>query len=141
MTVTSNQPASVSSGRIRRHFSQEGVDPYSTVRWERRDARLVNSFDGSTSFEQFDVEFPEEWSLTASNIVAQKYFRGSLQADDREYSLRQVVQRVTSTIRQWGESDGYFDDADEAQPFESEMAWLLLQRSFSSVLCWVLALE
>ena len=106
MTVTSNQPASVSSGRIRRHFSQEGVDPYSTVRWERRDARLVNSFDGSTSFEQFDVEFPGEWSLTASNIVAQKYFRGSLQADDREYSLRQVVQRVTSTIRQWGESDG-----------------------------------
>ena len=128
MTVTSNQPASVSSGRIRRHFSQEGVDPYSTVRWERRDARLVNSFDGSTSFEQFDVEFPEEWSLTASNIVAQKYFRGSLQADDREYSLRQVVQRVTSTIRQWGESDGYFDDADEAQTFESELAWLLLHQ-------------
>ena len=128
MTVTSNQPASVSSGRIRRHFSQEGVDPYSTVRWERRDARLVNSFDGSTSFEQFDVEFPGEWSLTASNIVAQKYFRGSLQADDREYSLRQVVQRVTSTIRQWGESDGYFDDADEAQTFESELAWLLLHQ-------------
>ena len=128
MTVTSNQPASVSSGRIRRHFTQEGVDPYSTVRWERRDARLVNSFDGSTSFEQFDVEFPEEWSLTASNIVAQKYFRGSLQADDREYSLRQVVQRVTSTIRQWGESDGYFDDADEAQTFESELAWLLLHQ-------------
>jgi ribonucleoside-diphosphate reductase alpha chain len=98
------------------------------VRWERRDARLVNSFDGSTSFEQFDVEFPEEWSLTASNIVAQKYFRGSLQADDREYSLRQVVQRVTSTIRQWGESDGYFDDADEAQTFESELAWLLLHQ-------------
>ena len=128
MTVTSNQSASTSPTRIARHFTQEGVDPYSTVKWERRDARLTNYLDGSTSFEQLDIEFPEDWSLTASNIVAQKYFRGALNAGDRESSMRQVVRRVTSTIRGWGEADGYFEDLEEAETFEAELAWLLLHQ-------------
>ena len=128
MTVTANQSASISPNRIRRHFTEQGVDPYSTLKWERRDARLTNYVDGSISFEQLGIEFPAAWTLTASNIVAQKYFRGSLEADDRESSLRQVVGRVTSTIRRWGESDGYFEDVEEAETFEAELAWLLLHQ-------------
>jgi ribonucleoside-diphosphate reductase alpha chain len=128
MTVTSNQTASISPTRISRHFTQDGIDPYSTVKWEQRDARLTNYLDGSTSFEQLDVEFPTDWSFTASNIVTQKYFRGALGATDRESSLRQVIARVTSTIRSWGEADGYFEDPDEAETFEAELAWLLLNQ-------------
>ena len=128
MTITSDQPASVSPNKLERHFTNDGVDPYQTVEWERRDAKLTNFLDGSVSFEQSDIEFPVEWSATASNIVAQKYFRGALGATDRESSLRQVVQRVTSTIRKWGEDDHYFVDAEEAETFESELAWLLLHQ-------------
>jgi len=128
MTLTSEQTASLSLDRIKRHFSESGIDPYETVQWERRDAKLTNFLDGSVSFEQSDIEFPVEWSATASNIVAQKYFRGALDSPGRESSLRQVIQRVTSTIRQWGEKDGYFIDAEEAETFESELAWLLLHQ-------------
>ena len=102
MTLTSEQTASLSLDRINHHFSESGIDPYETVQWERRDAKLTNFLDGSVSFEQSDIEFPVEWSATASNIVAQKYFRGALDSPGRESSLRQVIQRVTSTIRQWG---------------------------------------
>ncbi len=89
MTLTSDQTASFSVDRIKRHFSESGVDPYETVAWERRDARLTNFLDGSVSFQQLDIEFPAEWSATASNIVAQKYFRGALESAGRESSLRQ----------------------------------------------------
>lgn len=128
MTLTSDQTASLSLDRIKRYFSEIGVDPYETVQWERRDAKLTNFLDGSISFQQANIEFPTTWSATASNIVAQKYFRGALDTAGRESSLRQVIQRVTSTIRQWGEKDGYFIDADEAETFESELAWLLLHQ-------------
>ncbi len=128
MTITSDSQASLSPARLERFFSETEGDPYESVEWERRDARLTNFLDGSVSFEQLDIEFPVEWSATASNIVAQKYFRGALGAADRESSLRQVIQRVTSTIRQWGENDGYFVDAEEADIFESELAWLLLHQ-------------
>lgn len=128
MTLTSDQTASLSLDRIKRYFSEIGIDPYETVQWERRDAKLTNFLDGSISFQQANIEFPTTWSATASNIVAQKYFRGALDTAGRESSLRQVIQRVTSTIRQWGEKDGYFIDADEAETFESELAWLLLHQ-------------
>ena len=128
MTITSDQPASVSPNKLERHFTNDGVDPYQTVEWERRDAKLTNFVDGSVSFEQSYIEFPVEWSATASNIVAQKYFRGAIGATDRESSLREVIQRVTSTIRKWGENDQYFVDAEEAETFESELAWLLLHQ-------------
>ena len=128
MTIISDQPASVSPNKLKRHFTNDGVDPYQTVEWERRDAKLTNFVDGSVSFEQSDIEFPVEWSATASNIVAQKYFRGAIGATDRESSLREVIQRVTSTIRKWGENDHYFVDAEEAETFESELAWLLLHQ-------------
>ncbi len=128
MTVTSDQSASLASRRLEPHFCEADVDPYETVEWEQRDAKLTNFVDGSISFEQSDIEFPSDWSATASNIVAQKYFRGALGAPEREASLRQVIQRVTATIRQWGEKDGYFVDVVEADTFEAELAWLLLHQ-------------
>ncbi len=97
---------------IRRYFTAAGEHPYDTVEWERRDARIPNYKDGTDAFFQPDVEFPVTWSQNATNIVAQKYFRGTLGTDERECSLRQVIDRVADTITEWGVRDGYFvDDA------------------------------
>src|SRR6185503_13340100 len=90
-----------------------GVDPYDEVVWDRRDARITNWKDGTVAFEQPDVEFPITWSLNATNIVAQKYFRGTLGRPERESSLRQVIDRVVGAITTWGREGGYFVDAAE----------------------------
>ncbi|WP_208029604.1 vitamin B12-dependent ribonucleotide reductase [Rhabdothermincola sediminis] len=111
---------------IRRHFTTAGVHPYDMVAWERRDARITNYRDGSVAFEQTDVEFPVGWSQNATNIVAQKYFRGTLGTPEREHSLKQVVDRVVDTITEWGRRDGYFVDDDEAQTFSDELKYLLI---------------
>ncbi len=66
---------------IRRVFTEPGSDPYATVEWERREARIQNYKDGTDAFFQPDVEFPVTWSQNATNIVAQKYFRGTLGTD------------------------------------------------------------
>ena len=87
---------------IRRHFTTEGVHPYDEVRWERRDARITNFRDGTVAFEQLGVEVPESWSVNATNILAQKYFRGTLGTEEREWSLRQVADRVADTLTAWG---------------------------------------
>src|SRR5829696_1585728 len=106
---------------IRRHFTTEGTHPYDTVQWERSDARITNFRDGTVAFEQTDVEFPTTWSLNATNIVAQKYFRGSLCTPEREWSLRQVIDRVADTITEWGARDGYFVDDAEADVYNAEL--------------------
>ncbi|MGD9750219.1 MAG: vitamin B12-dependent ribonucleotide reductase, partial [Acidimicrobiia bacterium] len=111
---------------IRRYFTTDGVDPYSLVSWERRDARISNYRDGSVAFEQLDVEFPVGWSLNATNIVAQKYFRGPLGAPEREWSLKQVADRVVNTITAWGLRDGYFIDEAEARAFADELKYLIV---------------
>ena len=111
--------------RLRRHFTAEGTHPYDTVRWERFDASITNAVDGSVAFSQPDVEFPADWSPTAVNIVAQKYFRGTLGTPEREHSLRQVIDRVAGTITRWADSDGYFESPEETATFEAELAWLL----------------
>ncbi|MCC6436979.1 MAG: vitamin B12-dependent ribonucleotide reductase [Acidimicrobiales bacterium] len=111
---------------IRRRFTTEGVDPYSLVAWERRDARISNYRDGTVAFEQLDVEFPVGWSLNATNIVAQKYFRGPLGAPEREWSLKQVADRVVNTITAWGVRDGYFVDDEEARTFADELKYLIV---------------
>ena len=110
---------------LRRHFTAEGTHPYDTVRWERFDASITNAVDGSVAFSQPDVEFPADWSPTAVNIVAQKYFRGTLGTPEREHSLRQVIDRVAGMITRWAHSDGYFDSPQEAATFEAELSWLL----------------
>src|SRR3954454_1170237 len=111
---------------IRRHFTSPGVHPYDSVAWERRDARITNYRDGAVAFEQLGVEFPVAWSLNATNIVAQKYFRGTLGTPEREWSLRQVVDRVADTITRWGVDGGYFIDAPEADAFNAELKHLLV---------------
>ena len=113
---------------IRRHFSTEGVHPYDEVTWERRDARITNFRDGSVAFEQLDVEVPSTWSLNATNILAQKYFRGTLGTPERERSLKQVVDRVVDTITNWGVKDGYFVDAAEAEAFAAELKHLVINQ-------------
>jgi ribonucleoside-diphosphate reductase alpha chain len=113
---------------IRRHFTTEGVHPYDEVTWERRDARISNFRDGTVAFEQLDVEFPVTWSQNATNIVAQKYFRGQLGTPEREHSLKQVIDRVADTITRWGAKDGYFVDAAEARAFNDELKHLTLHQ-------------
>src|SRR5450631_1577670 len=119
---------------IGRRFTRPGVDPYDTVEWERRDARIQNYKDGGDAFFQPGVEFPSTWSLNATNIVAQKYFRGTLGTPEREWSLRQVIDRVVDTVADWGTRDGYFVDEREADAFRDELKYVLLHQraSFNS---------
>jgi ribonucleoside-diphosphate reductase alpha chain len=115
-------------GRIglHRHFTSEGTHPYDQVPWERRTSRITNYRDGSVAFEQPDVEVPVSWSLHATNILAQKYFRGALGTPERETSLRQVADRVVDTITAWGRSGGYFADEAEAEAFSDELKYLIV---------------
>ena len=113
---------------IRRHFTTEGVHPYDEVNWERRDARITNYRDGAVAFEQLGVEVPEFWSVNATNILAQKYFRGTLNTGEREWSLKQVADRVADTITAWGLKDGYFVDDEEAQIFNHELKYLIIHQ-------------
>ncbi|MEY2474786.1 MAG: ribonucleoside-diphosphate reductase alpha chain [Actinomycetota bacterium] len=113
---------------IRRQFTTEGVHPYETVEWQRRDARITNYRDGTVAFEQLDVEVPSTWSVNATNILAQKYFRGTLGTHERETSLKQVADRVVDTITAWGLKDGYFLDDAEAQVFSDELKYLIIHQ-------------
>jgi len=111
---------------IRRHFTTEGTAPYEMMEWERRDARISNWKTGEVAFEQLGVEFPVGWSLNATNIVAQKYFRGNPGTDEREWSLKQVADRVANTIADWGIADGYFADEAEAEAFRDELKFIIV---------------
>jgi ribonucleoside-diphosphate reductase alpha chain len=96
------------------------------VAWEKRDSRITNWRDGTVAFEQLDVEFPVSWSLNSTNIVAQKYFRGTPGTPEREHSMRQVIDRVADTITTWGIEGGYFNDNEEAETFRSELKFILV---------------
>jgi ribonucleoside-diphosphate reductase alpha chain len=113
---------------IGRHFTSEGIDPYETVTWERRDARITNFRDGTVAFEQLGVEVPSTWSVNATNILAQKYFRGTLGTPEREWSLKQVADRVVDTITAWGVKDGYFIDDAEAEAFRAELKYAIIHQ-------------
>ena len=111
---------------IGRKFTSPGVHPYDQVVWEKRDARINNWKDGTIAFEQLGVEFPVGWSLNATNIVTQKYFRGTPGTSEREHSLRQVIDRVANTISDWGIEGGYFADTNEADAFRDELKFILV---------------
>ncbi len=114
--------------RFRRHFSTEGTHPFDEVEWETRDAVIPNFKEGGNAFEQRNVEFPVSWSQNATNIVAQKYFRGHLGTPERESSVRQLVSRVVDTIRGWGEKNDYFATEEDAEVFAHELTHLLVNQ-------------
>ena len=111
---------------FKRFFTTEGRHPFDDVGWEIRDAVIPNFKEGGNAFEQRDVEFPVSWSQNATNIVAQKYFRGTLGTPQRETSVRQLAGRVVDTIRGWGEQDGYFESRQDAQVFADELTHLIV---------------
>ena len=111
---------------IGRFFTTPGVHPYDEVEWEKRDSRITNWRDGTVAFEQLGVEFPTSWSLNSTNIVAQKYFRGTPGTPEREWSMRQVIDRVADTITTWGVEGGYFVDTEEAESFRAELKYILV---------------
>ncbi len=115
-----------SSLGVRRFFTISGRDPFDEIEWETRDA-LIPGKDGP-AFEQKDVEFPKFWSQTATNIVAQKYFRGRMSSPERERSVKQMIGRVVDTIVAWGRDGGYFADDEEAETFEAELKALLVNQ-------------
>src|SRR4051794_30431527 len=117
--------------RLERVFTRPGVHPYDEVSWDRRDVVMTNWRDGSINFEQRGVEFPGFWSVNAANIVTTKYFRGAVGTEQRETSLRQLIDRVVQTYRRAGEEHGYFAGPDDAEIFDHELTHMLLHQVFS----------
>ena len=111
---------------VERFFTIPGRDPFEEVEWEIRDAFIPGK--DKPVFEQKDVEFPKFWSQTATNIVAQKYFRGRMGSPERETSVKQMIGRVVDTIGGWGREGGYFADEDEAETFEAELKAILVNQ-------------
>lgn len=112
-------------------MDDRGVHPYDEATWERRDVVMTNWRDGSINFEQRGVEFPQSWSVNAANIVTTKYFRGAVGTPEREWSLKQLIDRVVTTYRTAGEEYGYFASPADAEIFDHELTWMLLHQVFS----------
>ncbi len=117
--------------KIERVYTTEGVHPYDQVNWEFRDVVQTNWKTGETIFEQRGAEYPEFWSLNASTIVTTKYFRGAMGTPSREFSLRQLINRVVLTYAQGGRDHGYFATEEDATIFEHELTFMLLNQVFS----------
>src|SRR3954471_11522045 len=111
---------------VRRYFTIPGRDPFDEIDWEIRDAFIPGK--NKPVFDQKGVEFPKFWSQTATNIVAQKYFRGRMSSPDRERSVKQMIGRVVDTIGSWGRDGGYFATDEEADTFEAELKTLLVNQ-------------
>lgn len=116
---------------VGRVFTTPDVHPYDQVEWERRDVTQTNWKTGETIFEQKGVEFPTSWSMNATTIVTTKYFRGAVGTPAREWSLRQLIDRVVLTYVKAGREFGYFATEDDATVFEHELTWMLLHQVFS----------
>ena len=121
-------PSKLTIGRI---HTTPGVHPYDQVTWERRDVVMTNWRDGSVNFEQRGVEFPDFWSVNAANIVTTKYFRGAVGSPQREWSLKQLVDRVVDTYEKAGREHGYFATDEDAEIFGHELKYALVHQIFS----------
>src|SRR3954462_12001671 len=147
MTITELPRESVSSEgprkglRLDRFFTTEGLHPYDAIEWERRDAKIGG--EGGTVFEQRGVEVPKFWSMTATNVVASKYFRGKLTSPDREWSVKQMVDRVVDRITKWGVEGGYFTTDKDALVFNHELKHLMVHQhaSFNSPVWFNIGVE
>jgi ribonucleoside-diphosphate reductase alpha chain len=137
MTETASGPAPQGGKRagkgltIQRINTREGVHPYDEVTWERRDVVMTNWRDGSVNFEQRGVEFPSSWSVNATNIVTTKYFRGAVGTPQREWSLKQLVDRVVGVYVTAGREHGYFATPKDAEIFDHELKYALIHQIFS----------
>ncbi|WP_017594346.1 vitamin B12-dependent ribonucleotide reductase [Nocardiopsis potens] len=136
MTETTGATARKGGGRrkglkIERIFTTPGVHPYDEVEWERRDIVMTNWRDGSVNFEQKGVEFPAAWSMNATQIVASKYFRGAVGTPQREWSLKQLVDRVAGMYTRTGRENGYFATDADAEVFDHELKYALVHQLFS----------
>jgi ribonucleoside-diphosphate reductase alpha chain len=116
---------------MERIYTNEGIHPYDEVKWERRDVVQANWKTGETVFEQRGVEYPDFWSVNASTIVTTKYFRGAVGAENREWSLKQVIDRVVLTYTKAGKEFGYFATDKDAEIFEHELTHMLMHQIFS----------
>ena len=116
---------------IERVYTTPGVHPYDTVTWERRDVVQTNWKTGEVVFEQRGVEFPDSWSVNASTIVTTKYFRGAVGYENREWSLKQVIDRVVLSYAKSGKENGYFATDADAEIFEHELTHMLMNQVFS----------
>ena len=125
-TTISQDTAPGQTLTINRFFTTAGTHPFETVEWEIRDAHIGHG--DRVAFEQKNVEFPKSWSQNATNIVAQKYFRGQLGAPEREHSVKQMISRVAGTITGWGRSGGYFASEEDAAAFNHELTHILLHQ-------------
>lgn len=116
---------------LERIYTTPGVHPYDEVTWERRDIVQTNWRTGEAVFEQRGVEYPDFWSVNASMIVTTKYFRGAVGAENREWSLKNVIDRVVLTYTKAGKENGYFATETDAEVFEHELTHMLLHQVFS----------
>ncbi|MFC4945625.1 adenosylcobalamin-dependent ribonucleoside-diphosphate reductase [Pseudonocardia sp. GCM10023141] len=125
------KPARVPGLTVERIHTTAGVHPYDEVTWERRDVIMTNWRDGTVNFEQRGVEFPDFWSINATNIVTSKYFRGAVGSATRESSLRALIDRVVTVYHRAGVEHGYFATDADAEVFAHELTWMLLHQVFS----------
>jgi ribonucleoside-diphosphate reductase alpha chain len=116
--------------KLRRYFTAPGDDGFANVSWELRTAAITGE-NGKMVFEQRDVEVPKSWSQTATNVVVQKYFRGTVGTPERERSVRQLISRVADTLTAWGKKDGYFADEESARVFNAELKHLLVEQKMA----------
>ncbi|MEW9553114.1 vitamin B12-dependent ribonucleotide reductase [Nonomuraea sp. NPDC050783] len=117
--------------KMKRIFTTPGVHPYDEIQWERRDVVMTNWRDGSVNFEQRGVEFPEFWSVNAANIVTTKYFRGAVGTPQREWSLKQLIDRVVGVYTRTGIEHGYFAGEEDAEIFDHELKYALAHQVFA----------
>src|SRR4051794_23725211 len=127
------KPAQISPSlrglRLERFFTTAGVHPYDEIEWERRDAKIGG--EGGTVFEQKGVEVPKFWSMTATNVVASKYFRGKLTSPDREWSVKQLIDRVVLRISSYGLEHDYFATDQDHDIFVHELTYVLVNQMAS----------
>lgn len=119
---------------VSRKFTSQGQKAYDLLSWKKVDSVLTNPMTKEIVFEQLGVEFPEDWSLNAINIVSQKYFTGTPGTKEREGSLKQLIDRVADTITAHGRQEGYFDTDEEAETYREELKFILATQraSFNS---------
>jgi len=125
--MTASKTSSQAGMKVKRLFTKAGKHPFDEIEWEVRTASIQNE-KGETIFEQRNVEVPKDWSMTATNIVASKYFHGKPGTSERESSVRQLVSRVADTIAQWGREGGYFRTEADAEAFHDELTHLLVRQ-------------